>query len=115
MWMLLTLRRDRISRFSKTARSHGFSNRHPRPHRGEVDTMGRDDRPMAPAIAGRRLAHDRTEGPAECSQAREGDVEADVRDTPIALAEQEHGALHAPALQVAVRGLAEHRAEAPDE
>src|SRR5687768_17577479 len=74
--------------------SISFSDRHPRPHRGELDTMGRDDRPMAPAISGRRLAHDRREGPAECPQAREGDVETDVRDTPIALAQQEHGALH---------------------
>src|SRR5687768_8527730 len=106
MWTSLTLGLDRLGRFSKTARSQGFSERRPRPHRGELDTMWRDDRPMAAAITGRRLADDLAEGPAECSQAREGDIEADVRDTPIALAQHEHGALHPPALQVAVRGLA---------
>src|SRR5688572_16129986 len=115
MWTPLTLGRDRRSRFSKTARSRGFSSRYPRPHRCELDTVGRDARPMAPAITGWGLAHDLAEGAAEGSQAREGDVEADVRDAPIALAQQEHGALHPPPLQVAVRGLAEHRAEAPAE
>src|SRR5688572_23904643 len=99
MWTSFTLGLARRNRFSKTAQSRRLSDGHPRPHRGELDTMGRDDRPMAAAITGRRLADDLAEGPAECSQAREGDIEADVRDTPIALAQQEHGALHPPALQ----------------
>ena len=70
---------------------------------------------MTSAIARRRLAHDLSEGTAEGAEAREGDVEADVGDAPIALAEQEHGALDPSADKVAVRSLAEDRTETPAE
>jgi hypothetical protein len=42
-------------------------------------------------------------------------VEADVGDAAIRRTEEEHRALDAPALQVAVRRLAERRAKAADE
>jgi hypothetical protein len=70
---------------------------------------------MPGSVVGRRLADDRPEGPAERSEAREADVEADVRDAALGLAEEEHRPLNAPALQVAVGRLAEDRAEAPAE
>jgi hypothetical protein len=74
-------------------------------------TMG----PMAAAIGARRLAHDLVEGPAECSQAGEGDIETDIGDAAVGLAQEEHGALHPSPLQVAVRRFAEHVAEAATE
>src|SRR4051794_19730609 len=92
-------------RFSETARS--------RPRHREARRGSGDDR--APAVRRRRLAHDRAEGPAERPEAREADLEADVAHRPVGLAEQEHGALDAAALEVAVRRLAERRAERADE
>src|SRR5262249_37508769 len=52
---------------------------------------------------------------AERAQAVEADVEADVGDAAIGRPQQEHRALDAPALQVAVRRLAERRAKRSDE
>ena len=46
---------------------------------------------------------------------READVEADVGDAAVGLAQEEHRALDAPPLEVAVRRLAEHGAEAAAE
>src|SRR5919108_236166 len=110
-----TLGRDRHTRFSKTAGLHGFPNRHARPHRRELNAVRRDDWPMAPAVAGGGLAHDLAEGPAEGSQAGEGDIEADIGDAAVGLAQEEHRALDPSPLQVPVRRLAEHLAEAAAE
>jgi hypothetical protein len=55
------------------------------------------------------------EGPAECAQAAETDVEANVRYAPIRGTQEKHRALHAPALEIAVRSLAERCAEGADE
>src|SRR5881396_203135 len=70
---------------------------------------------MSLAIARRRLADDLAERPAEGPQAHEADVEADVGDAAVGFAEEEHRALYPPPLQVSVRRLSEHRAEAADE
>src|SRR4051812_22393531 len=92
--------------FSETARSRDA-------HRKAVGHgLGRARR--EPVLAG-RLPHDRLEGPAERAEAREADVEADLGHAALGLTEQEHGALDAAALQVAVRRLAERRAERADE
>jgi hypothetical protein len=55
------------------------------------------------------------EGPAECAQAADTDVEANVRYAPIRGTQEKHRAFDAPALEIAVRGLAERRAEGADE
>src|SRR5919112_727208 len=91
--------------FSETARSH--------PGLREVarDRLGLG----AAAVLGRRLADDLAERAAERAEAEEADVEADLGDAAVALAQQEHRALDAAALEVAVRGLAERRAERADE
>jgi effector-binding domain-containing protein len=87
----------------------------PRPHRGELDAVGRDDRSVAAPIGGRGLADDVVEGPAEGPEAGEPDVQADIRDAAVRLAQQEHGPLHPATLQVAVRGLPEGGTEASAE
>src|SRR4051794_32075609 len=63
----------------------------------------------------RRLADHRRERPAERAQAGEPDVQADVGDAAPGRAQQVHRAFEAPALQVAVRRLAERRPEDADE
>src|SRR5207249_10444537 len=73
------------------------------------------DRSAARAIVGRVHADDVAEGPAEGAEAGEPDVHADVGDAAARLAQQEHGALHAPALEVAVGRLAESGAKRADE
>jgi len=47
--------------------------------------------------------------------AAETDIEANFRYTPIRGAQKKHGALDAPALEIAVRGLAEGSEEGADE
>src|ERR1700712_1699724 len=103
--MAVTLVAPTAVGFSETARS--------RPCHGEAVRHVVRDAP--PAIAGRRLADDGAEGPAERPEAREADVEADLGHAAVGLPEQEQRALHAPALQVAVRRLAEGVAEGADE
>lgn len=49
------------------------------------------------------------------TQAVEADIEADVRDTAPGRAQEEHRALDAPPLQIAMRRFAERRPERPDE
>src|ERR671937_2081881 len=101
-----TLLAGRRARFSETARS--------RPGLGEA----RRDRAQIrspPPVDRRRLSDDLREGPAERPQAGEADVEADLAHAAVGLAQEEHRPLHAPALQVAMRGLAEGRPEGPDE
>src|SRR6476660_8462803 len=95
--MAVTLVAPSTVGFSETARS--------RPRHGEAvrDVVG----DAARAVAGGRLADDGAEGAAEGAQAREADVEADLGHAAVGLHEQEHRALDAPALQVAVRRLAE--------
>src|SRR2546423_9232882 len=104
--MAATLIATSRPRFSKTARS--------RPH--HRDAIGRRrDRPRPAAVLRGRLADDVAERAAEGPEAGEADVEADLGHAAVALAQQEHRALHAPALQVPVWRLAERRAEGADE
>ena len=63
----------------------------------------------------RRLADDLAERAAEGAQAGEADVEADVGDAAVRLAQQEHGAFYPSPLEVPVRRLAEDRSEGADE
>src|SRR5262245_54900825 len=92
-------------RFSKTAR--------PRPGHHEA---GRHRLRMSLLPeAGRRLANDLVKGAAEGAEAAEADVEADIGDATVGQSQQEHRALDAPALQVAVRRLAEGVAERGNE
>jgi hypothetical protein len=70
---------------------------------------------VALAVARWRLADDLPKGATERSQAHEADVEADVGDAPVGLAQQEHRSLDTPPLQVAVRGFPEDGAEAANE
>ena len=53
---------------------------------------------MPQAIVRRRLADDVAERPAEGAQAGKADVEADVGDAAVGLAQQEHRALNPPPL-----------------
>src|SRR4051794_33539750 len=92
--------------FSETARSH------PLHHEAAGD---RRRARRGAAVLGGRLANDRPKGPAERAQAAEADVERDLGHARVGLAQQRHGPLDAPPLQVAVRGLAERRAEGADE
>ena len=70
---------------------------------------------MRLAVVRRRLAHDVPERAAEGPDACEADVEANVGDAAVSLAQQEHRALHPPPLEVTVRRLPEGRPEAADE
>src|SRR3954454_24338008 len=95
--MAATLTRGPRLRFSETARS--------RPgHRKAVRDRQRH---RAQPVLRRRLPDDRAEGPAERPEAGEAGVEADLGHAAVGLAQQEHRALHAPALEVAMRRLAE--------
>src|SRR5205814_9126211 len=64
---------------------------------------------------GRRLADDLPERADEGPSAGEADVEADVGDAPVSLAQQEHRALHPPPLKVTVRRFPEDGSEAANE
>src|SRR2546423_4098028 len=105
--MTLTLRSRRPSRFSETARSWRHSRRKSRPRCRHLEAIRRLDRRVPGAIVRRRLADDVAERPAEGAQAGKSDVEADVGDAAVGLAQQEHRALNPPPLQVTVRRLAE--------
>src|SRR5437762_2477363 len=65
----------------------------------------------ARAVLRGRLADDRAKRATEGAQAVEAHVEADLGDRTRGLAQQLHRTLHAAALQVAVRRLAERGAE----
>src|SRR5260370_9789646 len=91
--------------FSKTAR--------PRPCHREAHRHRHHDAPIS--VFGRRDADDVAKGAAERAQAAKADVEAYVRHAALGLPEQEHGALDAPSLQVAMRGLAKSRLEGANE
>src|SRR3954451_8889214 len=103
--MSATLDAARRPRFSETARS--------RPRHREARRDGR--RAAVAAVLARRRADDRAERPAERAEAGEADLEADLGDAVVGRAQQEHRALDAAALQVAVWRLAEGGAEGADE
>src|SRR5881396_435941 len=94
-----------LARFSKTAR--------PGPGHGEARRHGFDDGALT--VGSGRFADDLAEGAAEGAEAVEADIEADVGHAAVGLAQQEHGALDAPALEVAVGSLAEGGVEGADE
>ena len=91
--------------FSETARSC--------PGHGEAGRNGKDE--LATPIFGRRLTDDVCERAAESAEASKPNIEADIRDTSWGLSEQEHRALHPPALKVPMRRLPEGGFEGPDE
>src|SRR2546423_733132 len=70
---------------------------------------------MPHAVVGRRLADDLPEHADEGPSACEADVEADVGDAAVGLAQQEHRAFHPPPLQVTVGRLPEDGPEAANE
>src|ERR1700694_1723147 len=94
-----------LPRFSKTARSH--------PCHGE--TRGHGSNRAAPSMRRGSLADDVSESAAEGAQAAEPHVKKNVGDIEIAPSQQIHRPLHPPALQVAVRCLAESGPESSDE
>src|SRR5216683_7401116 len=91
--------------FSKTARSGPGHDK----ARGGLNSL------LASSVFGRRHADDIAKGPAESAKASEAGVEANVGHASVGLAQHEHRALDAPALEVAMRRLAEGRLEGPDE
>src|SRR3954454_19265073 len=90
-----------LSGFSKTAGSRV----------GHDEARRHRNRPAVAAVRGGRRADDVAKGPAERAQTRKADVQADLGDAPAGRPEQEHRPLDPSALQVAVRGLTERRAE----
>src|SRR2546430_10266622 len=103
--MAPTLMDGRRHVFSETARS--------RPRHREAARDGLRVRPLA--VLARRLPDDRPERAAERAEAREANVEADLGHAPMGLAQQEHRPPDTATLQVAIRYLAEGRAEGPEE
>src|SRR6266542_6668279 len=87
------LGRCRTGGFSKTARLHLHPRRDPRPHGRQLDAVRRHDRSMPRAVARRGLPDDLPERAAEGPQAGEADVEADVGDAAVGLAQAQHRAL----------------------
>src|SRR5215213_6126051 len=104
--MRVTLARDARSRFSKTARSRP----RPREARGNGAQVGGLE-----AVARGGLPDDLTEGAPEAADAREPDLQADLAHAKLGLSEHEHRPLDPPALEVAVRRLAERGPEGADE
>src|SRR3974390_1233443 len=85
--------------FSETAR--------PCPGHREAGGHERPRRLAASAVGGRGGADHAGEGAAEGAEAGETDLHADLGHAAVGLAQEVHRALDAPALQVAVRRLAE--------
>src|SRR3954451_47507 len=115
--MAPTLRAPRRTRFSETALLEAMVGRsHPGHHdaRRHIARGAGAGAPGAP-VGARRHTEDAPEGAAERPQARETDVEADLRHRPVGLTQQGHRTLEPPPLQVAVRRLAERLPEGPDE
>src|ERR1700750_2973519 len=96
--MPATLRAAALRGFSESARWAVQRRRHAR---GDAQRRG------PRAVFARRAAHDGAERPAERAEAREPDVEADLRDGAVGLAQERHRPFDPAPLQVAVRGLAE--------
>src|SRR5438270_7617525 len=114
MCMTLMLGGRRRGGVSKTARLPCHPRCHHRPRRPHLVAVGGHHWSIPHAIARRSLADDLPERADEGPPAREADVEADVGDTAVGLAPQEHRALHPPPLQVTVRRLPEDGSEAWD-
>src|ERR1700736_165534 len=91
--------------FSETARS--------RP--GHDKACGGLNRLLPSSIFAGRYVDDVMKRSTESAQAREADVEADVRHGSVGLAQHEHRSLDTPPLEIAVRRLSECRFEGPDE
>src|SRR5260370_34151626 len=91
--------------FSKTAGSH-VGHREAARHRFDLGAI---------TVFAGRDADNITKRAAEGAETVEADIEADVGDASRGLAQLEHRALDAPALEVAVRRLAEGRTERPYE
>src|SRR5713226_5112532 len=91
--------------FSKTARSH-VGHREAARNRFDLGAI---------AVFAGRDPDNVTKCAAEGAEAVEADIEADVGDASLGLAQLEHRALDPPALEVAVRCLAEGRTERPYE
>src|SRR3977135_2176395 len=92
-------------RFSKTARSN--------PVHREARRRSRDGRVLA--VVCRRLADNVAERATKRAQARKADVEANVGDAAIGLAQQVHRTFHAASLEVAMRRLTKGRSKRSDE
>src|SRR3954463_1161553 len=94
-----TLRRAVAMRFSKTAALWRPARPRPRYHdaRGHV-AGGARARPPCLAVRGRGHADHAGERPAEGPEAREPDVQADLSDGPLRLAQQRHRPLESSAL-----------------
>src|SRR2546430_10016356 len=73
-----------------------------------------DDRP-APTVRGWWLADDVAKDPDEGAEPAEAAIQTAARHAAVGRAQQEHGALAPPALQVTVRRLAKGGAEGADE
>src|SRR3954452_18795502 len=97
-----------LARFRKTALAGPHQREAPGDHRRRGATV-----PVA--VRRRRLPHHVLEGGGEPADAREPDVERDLGDRVVGLAQALGGALDPPALEVAVRGLAELAFEGADE
>src|SRR5260370_28897159 len=91
--------------FSKTARSH-VGHREAARHRFDLGAL---------AIFAGRDPDDVTKCAAEGAEAVEADIEADVSDAALGFAQLEHRAFDPPALEVAMRRLAEGPSDAPYE
>src|SRR5262249_2908878 len=112
--MLATLRSRAGGYLSGTARTIcGHGGARPGPRHGET---GRDNLgSCSTAVLTWRLADDVAKGTTERAQAGEAHVQTDVGHAAVRFAEQEHGALDAATLQVAMRRLAERLFERADE
>jgi hypothetical protein len=91
--------------FSKTARSR------PSHHEAGGDRLNG----AAPPVGRRSLTHDLVEDPAECAQAGKSHIQANVGDTSVGRAQQEHRPLDTPSLEIAVWGFGKRGTEGPDE
>jgi hypothetical protein len=97
--------------FSKTAQIESWANIVEWSHGRQLDTVWRHDRTVAEPVMGRRLADNVAEGPAERAQAGEANVEANVGDASVGLAQQEHRSLDPAPLQIVMRRFAKDGAE----
>src|SRR5690349_14470996 len=112
MTSILGSRRD--DGFSETARFGRGPDCEAGSHRRQLDAVRSHDRTMAVAIRGWRFADDLAERAAERPEPGDPNIETDIGDASVRLAQQEHRALDASTLQLSVRRLAKDSAEAAD-